>query len=146
MGYSNNSNYFGDWFGKGQIDFSKVINANGDGSVYIVKIWCGSGYILDVYLVKATDWIDAIDKVFEWSWEHEKQNNIIMDSEYIRKMAEEWFETDPDMFGDEYKDDYEQFEDRVFEDYVANSDYSLFARDENFFVDKVPEKYLKECA
>ena len=82
-GYSNNPNYFGDWFGDGQIDFSQIINPNDSGDVYMVKMWGGSGYILDVYLVKAQDEYDAMDKVFEWSYENEGANNIVFDYDYL---------------------------------------------------------------
>ena len=141
-GYSNKPNYFGDWFGKGQIDFSKIINPNDSGDVYMVKIWGGSGYILDVYLVKADDYQDAIDKVFEWSYENEGANNIVFDYADIEKEAAEYYKDEPDMFDKEMTE--EDFIDRfISEYYAANSDYSLFAREENFFVGKVPEEYLK---
>ena len=141
-GYSNNPNYFGDWFGEGQIDFSQIINPNDSGDVYMVKMWGGSGYILDVYLVKAQDDFEAIDKVFEWSYENEGANKLVFDYEDIDKEAAEYYKDEPDMFGKEMSE--EDFIDRFMEEfYVANSDYSLFAREENFFVGKVPEKYLK---
>lgn len=141
-GYSNNPDYFGDWFGKGQIDFSKIINPNDSGDVWMVKLWGGKGYILDEYLVKADDYYDAVDKVFEWSYENEGANNIVFDRENLEEEALEYFKDEPNMFGKELEE--EDFIDRFLEEYyVANEDYSLFAREENFFADKVPEEYLK---
>ena len=143
-GYSNNPDYYGDWFGDGQIDFSKVIDAEAPGDIYMVKIWGGSGYVLDVYLVKANDYEEAIDKVFEWSYNNEGENNIIFDWEYLAKDCHEDYETDGFLGEGKPSDtmDYEEFEERWMEDMVSNSDYSLFARAENFFVDKVPTEYL----
>lgn len=145
-GYSNNPDYFGDWFGKGQIDFSAIINPNDSGDVWMVKLWGGEGYILDVYLVKADDFTDAIDKVFEWSYENEGANKNVFDYEYLSKDCHEDYEDN--FYGiDEPKPSekmsYEEFEEEWMQDMVANSDYSLFAREENFFADKVPEEYLK---
>lgn len=143
-GYSNNPNYFGDWFGKGQIDFSKIINPNDSGDVWMIKIWCGSGYIMDVYLVKANDNIDAIDKVFEWSYENEGHNKIIFDREYLENEAKQYFKEEPDMFNDPTMNE-EEFIDRYLEDgLISNSDYSLFSRDDSFFVNKVPNEYLNK--
>ena len=143
-GYSNNPDYYGDWFGDGQIDFSKVIDAEAPGDIYLVKIWGGSGYVLDVYLVKANDYEEAIDKVFEWSYNNEGKNNIIFDWEYLAKDCHEDYETDGFLGEGKPSDtmDYEEFEERWMEDMVSNSAYSLFARAENFFVDKVPTEYL----
>ena len=143
-GYSNNPDYYGDWFGDGQIDFSKVIDAEAPGDIYMVKIWGGSGYVLDVYLVKANDYEEAIDKVFEWSYNNEGKNNIIFDLEYLVKDCHEDYETDGFLGEGKPSDtmDYEEFEERWMEDMVSNSAYSLFARAENFFVDKVPTEYL----
>lgn len=143
-GYSNNPDYYGDWFGDGQIDFSKVIDAEAPGDIYMVKIWGGSGYVLDVYLVKANDYEEAIDKVFEWSYNNEGKNNIIFDWEYLAKDCHEDYETDGFLGDGKPSDtmDYEEFEERWMEDMVSNSAYSLFARAENFFVDKVPTEYL----
>lgn len=143
-GYSNNPDYYGDWFGDGQIDFSKVIDSEAPGDIYMVKIWGGSGYVLDVYLVKANDYEEAIDKVFEWSYNNEGKNNIIFDWEYLSKDCHEDYETDGFLGEGKPSDtmDYEEFEERWMEDMVSNSAYSLFARAENFFVDKVPAEYL----
>lgn len=145
-GYSNNPNYFGDWFGDGQIDFSQIINPNDSGDVYMVKMWGGSGYILDVYLVKAQDEYDAMDKVFEWSYENEGANNIVFDYDYLSKDCHEDYESD--FYGinepkPSEKMSYEDFEEEWMQDMVSNSNYDLFAREENFFVGKVPEEYLK---
>ena len=141
-GYSNNSDYFGDWFDKGQIDFSKIINPDDPGDVYMVKMWSGSGYVLDVYLCRASNEYDAIDRVFEWSYENEGKNNLVFDYDYILKEAREWYRDDPDYFGKGMDEEY--FIDRwIEENYVSNDDYDLFARAENFFVGKVPEKYLR---
>lgn len=146
-GYSNNSDYFGDWYGEGQIDFDAIINPEDDGDLYMVKIWGGSGYVLDVYLVKAYDEYDAIDIVFEWSYENEGANNIIFDYNYLSKLCHEDYE-------DEYwygrgegkpsdKMSYEEFEDEWFEYYIQ-TDNDLYARGENFFVDKVPQDMIEE--
>ncbi len=143
-GYSNNPDYVGDWFGKGQIDFNAIINPEDEGDVWMVKMWSGSGYTLDVYLCKATNLYDAIDTVFEWSWENEGENNMVFDLDYVYNEADEYFESDPDMFGNGELDK-EDFEDRFIEEYyVGDSNYGLFARSENFFVDKVPEDVLAE--
>lgn len=142
-GYSNNPDYVGDWFGKGQIDFNAIINPEDDGDVWMVKMWSGSGYILDVYLCKATNLYDAIDTVFEWSWENEGENNMVFDLDYVYDDARRVFEDDPNYFGSEY--DWEDFSDRFIEEfYVANESYDLFCNAENFFVDKVPEDVLAE--
>lgn len=146
-GYSNNPDYVGDWFGKGQIDFNAIINPEDDGDVWMVKMWSGSGYTLDVYLCKATNLYDAIDTVFEWSWENEGENNMVFDLDYVYKEADEYFESDPYMFSVMNRDEpnKEDFEDRFIEEYyVGDSNYGLFARSENFFVDKVPENVLVE--
>ena len=142
-GYSNNPDYFGDWYGKGQIDFDAIINPDDEGDVWMVKMWSGSGYVLDVYLCKATNVYDAIDTVFNWSWENEGHNKMVFDFEYVTDEARKIYEDEPDYFGEEM--DYEDFEDRfISEYYVSNDSYSLFAMDENFFVDKVPEEVLAE--
>ena len=141
-GFSNNPDYVGDWFGKGQIDFNAIINPEDDGDIYMVKMWSGSGYVLDVYLCKATNIYDAMDIVFNWSWEHEGENNIVFDYDYVRNEAAEYYESDPDMFDSDL--DEEEFEDRFISEYYVSNDYSLFCRSENFFVDKVPENVLAE--
>lgn len=146
-GYSNNPNYFGDWYGEGQIDFDAIINPEDDGDLYMVKIWGGSGYVLDVYLVKAYDVYQAIDIVFDWSYENEGANNIIFDYEYLSKLCHEDYE-------DEYwygkgngkpsdTMTYEEFEDEWLEYYIQ-SDNDLYARGENFFVDVVPQDVIEE--
>ena len=145
MGYSNNSGYFGDWFGKGQVDFSKVINPSDAGDLHEVKMWSGCGYILDVYLVNAGNACDAIDKVFEWSYENEGKNKLVFDYDYLQEECRRYFEAEPDLLGDSCKDSYEDFEARFFEDYVSNDDYTLFTREENFFVGKVPEEVLAKA-
>lgn len=143
-GYSNNSEYFGDWFGEGQIDFSAVINPEDEGYYWMVKLWSGSGYVLDVYIVKADDVYDAIDKVFEWSYNNEGANNLVMDDDYISKQCREWFESDPDMFGTDLSDDYEEFEQRWFDDYIYGEMSGLYARAENFFVDEIPDEIVEK--
>ena len=149
-GYSNNSDYVGDWFGDGQIDFTKIINPNDSGDVYMVKLWCGSGYATDVYLVKANDLYDAIDRVFEWSYRNDGENYLVYDYHYIEKEAEYYY-NDEGFFerGKKPSDDMEFgdfLDDIIDEYYIGNSDYMLFARSENFFADRVPEKYLKKSS
>ena len=141
-GFSNNPDYVGDWYGKGQIDFNAIINPEDSGDIYMVKMWSGAGYVLDVYLCKATNIYDAMDIVFNWSWEHEGENNIVFDFDYVRNEAAEYYKSDPDMFGENI--DEEEFEDLFISEYYVSNDYSLFARSENFFVDKVPENVLAE--
>lgn len=142
MGFSNNSDYFGDWYGKGQIDFNAIINPDDEGDVWMVKMWSGSGYALDVYLCKAHDYAEAMDIVFNWSYDNEGANKIVFDYDYLINECQENFEKYPDYFGTDLSDDYEEFEMRWFEDYVSSENYDLFARSENFFVDKVPDEYL----
>ena len=141
-GFSNNPNYVGDWFGKGQIDFSAIINPEDDGDVYMIKLWCGSGYVLDVYLCKAHDIYEAMDIVFEWSYKNEGENDIVFDYDYLMSECQENFEKYPDYFGNDLSDDYEEFEMRWFDDYIS-SENGYYARSENFFVDKVPSEYLE---
>lgn len=143
-GYSNNADYVGDWYGKGQIDFDAIINPKDDGDLYMVKMWSGSGYSTDVYLCKANDIYDAIDIVFEWSYQNEGANNIVFDYNYLYNECQEYF-NDEYWYGkgeptpsEKYDGDFEAFFDDELEmDYVSNDAYSLFARSENFFVDKV---------
>lgn len=136
FGISNNPNYFGDWFGEGQIDYDKVINKNGKGDLYLVKIWSGKGSILDIYLVKA-EYIDkAIDMVFEWSYENEGANKIVFDSNYIMERCEEDFKKYPDMFGSDLSDDYEEFEMRYLDDFIS-SENGYYALADNFFIGKL---------
>ena len=142
MGYSNNRDYFGDWYGNGQIDYSKVINPEESGDLYLVKMYCGAGTALDVYVVKAYGDQDAIDKVFEWAWENEGHNGIVYDYDNIYNEVTNMYEEDPEYFGKDYS--FEDFEDRwISEFYISNSDYNLFADRDHFFVGKVPSKYLK---
>ena len=147
-GYSNNPDYFGDWFGKGQIDYSKIINPEDEGKIWMLKIWGGSGYILDVYLVKANDYEDAIDKVFDWSYENEGANEIIFDYDYLSERCHEDYESEWFYGKDEGKPSdkmsYEDFEDEWMSDWVSNSNYDLFARSENFFIDELPEEYTNK--
>ena len=133
-GYSNNPDYFGDWFGDGQIDYSKIINPEDEGKVWMVKLWGGSGYQLDVYLVKATSIEDAINKVFEWSYNNEGKNKLVFDYDYIQDDIQNNFDEE---LGNE--DSVNEF---IDEYYICNEDYTLFARRENFFVDELPEQYL----
>lgn len=141
-GYSNNPNYFGDWFGKGQIDYSKIINPEDDGKIWMLKIWGGSGYILDVYLVKANDYEEAIDITFKWSYENEGKNKVIKDYEYLSKFCKEDYESEYFYGKGEGKPSdkmsYEDFETRWFEDFVSDSYNELFAYSENFFIDELP--------
>ena len=147
-GYSNNPDYFGDWFGKGQIDYSKIINPEDEGKIWMLKIWGGKGYILDVYLVKANDYEDAIDKVFEWSYENEGNNKIIFDYDYLSERCHEDYEDEWFYGKDEGKPSdkmsYEDFETEWMSDWVSNSNYNLFARSENFFIDELPEEYVNK--
>lgn len=135
FGISNNPNYFGDWYGEGQIDKEKILNNDGEGDVYLVKIWSGSGYALDVYLVRAIDFYEAIDIVFEWSRKNEK--DMIFSREEVEKFAEDAWKD----YGKEKGGEKEDFiEDYIDTEFIASSDYDLFARSENFFVDKVPQE------
>ena len=149
-GFSNNPNYFGDWYGEGQIDFSKIIDPESSGDVYMVKLWGGRGYILDVYLVKAEDYEEALNKVLEWSYNNEGKNNVVFDRDYLEKRCKEDY-NDEYYYGSWGKsgkpadtEDYESFEEQWMQEWVGDSNYELFARSENLFVDKVPEKYLKD--
>lgn len=142
MGYSNNRDYFGDWYGEGQIDYSRVINPEENGDTYLVKMYNGIGGALDVYVVKAYDDQDAIDKVFEWSWENEGHNEMVYDYDKIYHEVREAYEEDPEYFGRDYS--FEDFEGRWIEEfYVSNSEYNLFTGSDYFFVGKVPSKYLR---
>lgn len=146
-GYSNNPDYFGDWFGKGQIDFDAIINPEDEGDLWMVKLWSGSGYVLDVYLCKANDLYEAMNIVFEWSYENEGHNEMIFDYNYVYDEAcdayDEYVEH-PDWFS--YGDNLskEDFVDRYVEDNYVGDENELYARDENFFVDKVPDEVLAE--
>lgn len=142
-GYSNNPDYVGDWFGKGQIDFDAIINPEDEGDLWMVKMWSGSGYVLDVYLCKANDIYEAMNIVFEWSYENEGHNEMVFDFDYISNECHDEFEKDPDFFGPDLSDDYEEFEMRWFDDYISD-DNGLFARSENFFVARVPDEVLAE--
>lgn len=105
-GYSNNPNYFGDWYGKGQIDFNAIINPEDEGDVYMVKLWCGSGYVLDVYLCKADSEEEAMDIVFDWSFNNEGKNEMVFEYSYLRAECVEDFYDEygvkPSDFGGDY--------------------------------------------
>lgn len=135
FGISNNPNYVGDWYGEGQIDKEKILNNDGEGDVYLVKIWSGSGYALDVYLVRAIDSDEAIDIVFEWSRKNEK--DMIFSREEVEKFAKDAWKD----YGKGKGGKKEVFiEDFIDTEFIASSDYNLFARSDNFFVDKVPQE------
>ena len=139
-GSANNPDYVGDWYGEGQINWDSVINPDDPGDLWMVKLWSGSGYNLDVYLVNASDVYDAIDTVFEWSYNNEGKNKLVFDNDFVYNDAHEMYRDSPDLFGEVTDED--DFVDRYIEEfYVANDDYSLFALEENFFVDKVPDSY-----
>jgi hypothetical protein len=68
---------------------------------------------------------------------------MVFDYNYITDEARGIYENEPDYFGEEMS--WEDFEDRFVEEfYEPNESYDLFAREENFFVDKVPEEVLAE--
>lgn len=145
-GFSNNPNYVGDWFGEGQIDFSAIINPEDDGDVYMVKLWCGSGYVLDVYLCKAHDIYEALDIVSEWSYKNEGANEIVFDYDYLLKDCERdynssWYggkEPTPAEKGM----DFDEFFDEWAESWLIMCENGYWVREENLFVDKVPDEYL----
>ena len=142
-GYSNNSDYVGDWFGDGQIDFNAVINPDDEGDYYMIKMWCGSGYALDVYIVKATNTYDAMDVAFKWSYENEGKNNIVFDYDYIHKEAQEYFKADNGQLGrGDYSDNFEEYENNWFDQNYIAAECGLYARDENFFVGKIPDDVI----
>lgn len=148
-GYSNNADYVGDWFGKGQIDYSKIINPEDDGDIWMVKLWSGSGYVLDVYLVKADNFEDAMGKVFEWSYENEGRNELVFDYDYLHSQAladYNHYLKNPDSwdYGPYEKGmSEEEFVDAwIDEAFVWDDNSGLYARNENFFCDKVPQEYL----
>ena len=147
-GYSNNPDYVGDWYGKGQIDYSKIINPEDSGDVYMVKLWSGSGYVLDVYLAKAEDVYEAIDKVFKWSYENEGENEMVFDYNYLENQAAndyKDYEKHPDSwsyYGEGLSE--EEFIDKWIDEAFVSDDNGLYARSENFFVDKLPEEYLNQ--
>lgn len=105
-GFSNNPNYVGDWFGDGQIDFNAIINPEDDGDIYMVKLWCGSGYVLDVYLCKANSAEEAMDIVFDWSFNNEGKNEMVFEYSYLRAECVEDFYDEyglkPSDFGGDY--------------------------------------------
>lgn len=146
MGYSNNAEYFGDWFGEGQIDYSKILFNDSKGDVYFIKLWCGSGYVCDVYLVRAISVIDAIDKVLDWSYQNEGQNKIVKDRQYLEKLCYEDFDNEYyygiDGGKPSDKMSYEEFETEWFETFIGNSDCTLYAYEENFLVRKIDESNL----
>lgn len=147
-GFSNNPNYVGDWFGKGQIDFNAIINPDDVGDVWMVKLWSGSGYQLDVYLCKANNVYEAMDIVFKWSYENEGANNMVFDYSYLLKECERdynshWYggnEPTPAEQGEEFEDFFEDWADS----WLIFSENGYWAREENFFVDKVPAEVLAE--
>lgn len=147
-GYSNNPDYVGDWYGKGQIDYSKIINPEDSGDVYMVKLWSGSGYALDVYLAKAEDVYEAIDKVFKWSYENEGENEMVFDYNYLENQAADDYKDykkHPDSwsyYGEGLSE--EEFIDKWIDEAFVSDDNGLYARSENFFVDKLPEEYLNQ--
>lgn len=147
-GYSNNPDYVGDWYGEGQIDYSKIINPEDSGDVYMVKLWSGSGYVLDVYLAKAEDVYEAIDKVFKWSYENEGENEMVFDYNYLENQAADDYkdyEKHPDSwsyYGEGLSE--EEFIDKWIDEAFVSDDNGLYARSENFFVDKLPEEYLNQ--
>ena len=116
-GFSNNPNYFGDWYGEGQIDFSAIINPEDDGDVYMVKLWCGSGYILDVYLCKAHDIYEAMDIVFDWSYKNEGENEMVFDYNYLHHECIEDYYYDyglkPNDLGEDYDSGIDELCDEI---------------------------------
>lgn len=93
--------------------------------LFLVKLWPGQGYFLTCLLVFAEDVYDAIDKAFEYSeakgwWE-------TMTAKEAREYVERGADAD---------DDIDKLMDRLL---VSNSDNTIYARLENFFVDEVPD-------
>ncbi|MBP5457523.1 MAG: hypothetical protein J6Y37_13615 [Paludibacteraceae bacterium] len=93
--------------------------------LFLVKLWPGHGYFLTCLLVFAEDVYDAMDKAFEYSeakgWEE------TMTAKEAREYAEWGADTD---------DDIDELMDSVL---VSNSDDTIYARAENFFIDEVPD-------
>lgn len=116
-GYSNNPNYFGDWYGKGQVDFNAIINPEDEGDVYMVKLWCGSGYVLDVYLCKADSEEEAMDIVFDWSFNNEGKNEMVFEYSYLRAECVEDFYNEygikPTDFGGDYNPNISELCDEI---------------------------------
>lgn len=93
--------------------------------LFLVKLWPGQGYLLTCLLVFAEDVYDAIDKAFEYS--EAKGWGETMTAKEAREYAERGADAD---------DDIDELMERLL---VSNSDDTIYARLENFFVDEVPD-------
>lgn len=132
---------------------SGIIDNESKGNVWALAIWPGQGMNLDVYLVRAEDIQPAIDKVFKWIWDNEprERNELIYDYTWVSERALEDFNSynDTDYSFDELADDenmyekYQKFESEdIAKNFQSNSEYTLFALEENFEVHEVPEELI----
>lgn len=124
-----------------------IINPQDAGDLYYITIWCGQGGVLDEYYVYARDYEQAIDLVFDYSYEN-GDGNV-----FGYEQTQEWCVDDynnKNYYGDgvapkdAWNGDFEGFADEWYEDFESNTGMSLFAFKDNFSITEVTPEMLED--
>ena len=143
----------------------EIVNTakNGGSTHYGVKLWCGSGYVLDLFSVWADDEDDALCTVAEWCAKHQPRDVVTrerVDEEMKRNIVEE-VRKDPSKFDFDDVDDMSDndimlalkkrkdfwdiyddvWEDNYMYEWVTPLDGNadLYVRSENLFIQEWPD-------
>ena len=142
-------------------DWSQVNTKNGGSTHYGVKLWCGYGYMLDLYSVWADSPEDALDIVAEWCRDNQPSDIVQknrVDEEMIKNIVSyvreyHIIQIDDTMSDEEIMDilsrreDFGDIYDTVWYSNYMNEwvtpvgDGDIYVRTENLFIDKWPDNY-----
>ena len=112
-------------------DWSIVNTSTTGGSIhYLVKLWCGKGYVLDLFSVWADDCNDALCRVAEWCVENSPWN--LVSSESVKEEMGNYQKENPDL-------SYEQILDKYgIDEWVTQLENGLYVMTENLFIAEWP--------
>ena len=115
--------------------YKNMLNKDGKGEIWLVKLWPGSGYRTVPYFVKAENEYDALELVMQKAYK-DSPNGLVIDREEAEKIK--------DSLSEDGKCDSEEVEQDFRELFIANENDDLFVRTENLFICTVQEDMLKK--
>lgn len=109
-----------------------IVNTSvtGGSTHYGVKLWCGKGYVLDLFSVYADDCNDALCRVAEWCVENSPWN--LVSSNRVQEMMGCYQKENPNLSYEEIWDSFGIYE------WVTQLENGLYVRTENMFVAEWP--------
>ena len=116
-----------------------IINPNASGDLYYATIWGGQGYTIKEYYAYANNIDEAIDVIFEYAYQN-GDGTVFSEDE-----VEAWCREDYKV--NEWSANYRSYEDFEYDwmaDFAYNSDGTLLAFRENFFITDVTPEMMED--